>query len=92
MAHCSSVLWFWNRYPRSRFFSFQDPGSQILDPGVKKHGIPDPHPQQCSTYTCIFLGRDQLEVTFTLLGATKVIIYNDLDSTSMKTRLEECHR
>lgn len=36
--------------------------------------------------------RDHLEIMFTLLGASKIIIYNDLDSVSMKNRLDDCQK
>jgi hypothetical protein len=32
-----------------------DPGSEIRDPGVKKHPIPDPDPQHCIFVICIML-------------------------------------
>jgi hypothetical protein len=38
------------------------------------------------------MDRDQLEITFTLLGASEIIIYNDLDSISLENRLDDCHR
>ena len=36
--------------------------------------------------------RDQLEIAFTLLGASKIIIFNDLDSVGMRGRLDDCQR